>query len=587
MGKRSTSASNRSLVPRCLVDRLYAIRTWSFYLAMQTKASTRTNARKHTKQFSNRFVAVVCGLLLSQVSLAQAPETQIESPVSKLTQSFLERLSFNINAFQVLGDNPLTDSVTQSLIAPYLGEDRGIDDIEIAADVLKQALTDKGFNFHQVSFPLQELTDGVVDLQINRYTIGEILVKGNNFYSDNNIIASMPRLISGSSPSTKVIARTIQLANQSSAKRVRLTLQSGEVVNEINASVTVVDKKPLVISAWINNTGSDISGDFRVGTSAAHANLFGLDHSGSLTFITSPEGINDVQQIAASYRIPFYKIGGSVSLLAVQSGVETGIVADVFDVAGRGEIYGIGYSHTLPNIGSYTQGFSLQLTDKLFDNDISFQGVQLLDDVRSRALALSYNGSWKNNKGLRLGASIVGSSNVDGGAFNNADSYLAARAGADNNWRKFNLGVNLQYTSGEWLYTAAAKYGSSSDRLITGEQFSVGGTSSLRGLEERELGGDKGYQLNLQAWAPEIITGLRPIAFIDAGQVHNNQPLEGEIDSESVVSVGVLLNWNPISKVNASASYGYLIDGIDSADELSDASRDGDSKLHFNLTYRF
>jgi hemolysin activation/secretion protein len=274
-------------------------------------------------------------------------------------------------------------------------------------------------------------------------------------------------------------------------------------------------------------------------------------------------------------------------LLAVQSGVETGIVADVFDVAGRGEIYGIGYSHTLPNVGSYTQGFSLQLTDKLFDNDISFEGIQLVEDVRSRVLALSYNGSWKNNKGLKLGASIVGSSNVDGGAFNNADSYFAARAGADNDWRKFNIGVNLQYTSGEWLYTAAAKYGSSSDRLITGEQFSVGGTSSLRGLEERELSGDKGYQLNLQAWAPEIIKGLRPIVFIDAGQVYNNQPLEGEVDSESVVSVGVLLNWNPISKVNVSASYGYLIDGIDSADELSDASRDGDSKLHFSLTYRF
>jgi hemolysin activation/secretion protein len=578
MRKRSTSASNKSLVLRCLVERLYALDTWAFCFAMHAKAS---------KQFSTRSVAVVCGLFLSQVSFAQAPETQAESPVSKLTQGLLERISFNINAFQVLGDNPLTDSFTQSLIAPYLGEGRGIDDIEIAADVLKQALTDKGFNFYQVSFPEQELTDSVVDFQINRYTIGKILVKGNDFYSDNNIIASMPRLIAGSSPSTQVIARTIQLANQSSAKRVRLTLQPGEVVNEIDASVTVVDKKPLVISSWINNTGSAISGEFRVGASAAHANLFGLDHSGSLTFITSPEGINDVQQIAASYRIPFYKIGGSVSLLAVQSGVETGIVADVFDVAGRGEIYGIGYSHTLPNISSYTQGFSLQLTDKLFDNDISFQGIQLVEDVRSRVLALSYNGSWKNNKGLKLGASIVGSSNVDGGAFNNADSYFAARAGADNDWRKLNIGVNLQYTSGDWLYTAAAKYGSSSDRLISGEQFSVGGTSSLRGLGERELSGDKGYQLNLQAWAPEVINGLRPIAFIDAGRVYNNQPLEGEIDSESVVSVGVLLNWNPVSKVIASASYGYLIDGIDSADELSDASRDGDSKLHFNFTYRF
>jgi hypothetical protein len=77
MGKRSTSASNRSLVLRCLVERLYALDTWAFCFAMQTKASM---------QFSTRSVAVVCGLFLSQVSFAQAPEAQAESPVSKLTQ---------------------------------------------------------------------------------------------------------------------------------------------------------------------------------------------------------------------------------------------------------------------------------------------------------------------------------------------------------------------------------------------------------------------------------------------------------------------------------------------------------------------
>ena len=294
-----------------------------------------------------------------------------------------------------------------------------------------------------------------------------------------------------------------------------------------------------------------------------------------------------MQQLAASYRIPLYRFGGNLNFIAVQSNVDTGTAGGIFDVAGRGEVYGVGYSHLLASIGSYKHGLSLQLSDKLFDNDIKFLGEQLLEDVRSRPLALSYQGSWKTRGGLQLSGSLSATSNLSGGEFNNQRFYGLSRNGADNDWSKFALGLNLQLTRKKWLYLATAKVAISSDRLISGEQFSVGGTSSVRGLEEGELRGDEGYLLNLQVWAPAVAKGLRPVAFLGAGKVRNNDPIEGELISESVVSAGVLVNWNPINKVTASASYGYLLDGIDDQDPLSTVSRDGDSKVHFNLTYRF
>jgi hypothetical protein len=48
-----------------------------------------------------------------------------------------------------------------------------------------------------------------------------------------------------------------------------------------------------------------------------------------------------------------------------------------------------------------------------------------------------------------------------------------------------------------------------------------------------------------------------------------------------------MMNWNPSSKISASASYGYLLDGIDGATDPTTASLDGDGKLHFNFSYRF
>ena len=527
------------------------------------------------------------GLVLNQPSLAQTENTEAQSPITKLTQGLYERVSIDVDSFKIVGDNPLSQAKTKSVLAAYLGKDRGIDDIEGAADSLEKAILAAGYSFYRVTFPPQELSDGVVELLVKAYVIGKVSVKGNKHFLESNIVASLPRLQVGQSPTIKSISRALRMANQNGSKRVRLSFAPGSGSNEIDAVISVVDRKPVAVSTWLNNTGSDATGDYRVGFSAAHANLFGRDHNASLSFITSPEGVNEVQQIAASYRIPLYRLGGNLNFIAVRSNVDTGTVAGVFDVAGRGEVYGVGYSHLLASIGSYKHGLSLQLSDKLFDNDIKFQGEQLLEDVRSRPLSLSYQGSWTTRGGVQLSGSLSSTSNLSGGEFNNQRSYALSRIGADDDWNKFVVGLNLQLSRKNWLYSAAAKIAISSDRLITGEQFAVGGTSSLRGLEERELRGDEGYLLNLQAWAPEVAKGLRPVAFLDAGKVRNNDPIEGEIESESVVSVGVLFNWNPIDKITASASYGYLLDGIDDPDPLSTVSRDGDSKVHFNLTYRF
>jgi len=522
------------------------------------------------------------GLLFTQPVLAQS-----DGSVSRLTQSLTERVEFDVNRFNIIGDNPISPSKTKAILAKYTGANRGIDDIENAADALEQVMTAKGLSFYRVSFPPQELSDGDVDLLVTRYKIGKINVKGNNYYSNRNIQSSLPLLRRGESPSTKGIARALRVANQNSAKRVRVTLAPGEVGNEIDANVVVKDQKPLVLSTWLNNTGTDSSGDYRVGASVAHRNLFGLDHNASLTFITSPEGVSDVRQFAASYRIPLYSLGGSLNFVAVNSDVDTGIVADVFDVAGRGEVYGVGYSHVLSSIGIYNHGLQLQVQDKLFDNDVQFLGQQIIEDVRSRPLALTYQASWGNGKGFDWSGTVSATTNLSGGSFNNARSYDLARAGATDDWTKIDLDANYQYKLKEWLYTAALKISISDDRLITGEQFAVGGSTSVRGLGERELRGDEGYQINLQAWAPPIYKNVRPVAFLDIGHVSNNDRIGGEFSSEDVMSIGVLVNWNPTNRISASASYGYLIDGIDSSDAVEGSSEDGDGQLHFNLTYRF
>lgn len=124
--------------------------------------------------------SVVIAMTLVCSLLGQACFAQPQRPVERLTQGLTERIEFNVNKFNVIGDNPLSESKTNTILAPFLGESRGIDDIENAADALEKVMLEKGSSVYRVSFPPQELTDGTIDLKVTRYKTSDTKVKGTN-----------------------------------------------------------------------------------------------------------------------------------------------------------------------------------------------------------------------------------------------------------------------------------------------------------------------------------------------------------------------------------------------------------------------
>ena len=160
-------------------------------------------------------------------------------------------------------------------------------------------------------------------------------------------------------------------------------------------------------------------------------------------------------------------------------------------------------------------------------------------------MTINYSGSWGNGKAVEWSGFASYTANQSGGSFNNARSYNVSRIGAVDNWFKIELGVSYRYTARNWLYSGVVKYSATSDRLITGEQFAVGGANNLLGLNERELRGDEGYLVNLQAWAPPITKTLRAVLFADIARLENNRAVNDEYLTENVSAVGVMMNWNP------------------------------------------
>ncbi|MEE9448058.1 MAG: ShlB/FhaC/HecB family hemolysin secretion/activation protein, partial [Arenicellales bacterium] len=409
-----------------------------------------------------------------------------------------------------------------------------------------------------------------------------------DFFSDDNLKRSLPQLKAGATPNSKTLTRVLAVANANSAKRTQLTFGRGEQAGTMDAQINVKDNHPEQIFSWLNNTGNAQSTKTRLGVAYAHRNVADLDHQFSMSATISPEDTHKIQQFGASYRIPVYSMAGIVNVLAAKSEADTGRVADAFDVSGGGKTFGIGYTQILNKMGAYRQQVQLNLYDKLFDNNIDFEGRNIGQDVRSRPLSVAYQGEWNKNGWTGL-VNVSHTMNQSGGSVNDAQSYAASRVGAEQDWQKTNALLQFEYlTQTQWQLGLSLAAQSSSDALIAGEKMGLGGVSGLRGFEERETSFDEAYLLNLNAWMPtkkNVSIG----AFYNTGHGSMHFPQAGETGSDTLSSAGLGLRWNWRSQFLMDLYYGHVLDGVENAlgEAVQTGTQKGDGKLHFNLMYRF
>ncbi len=286
-----------------------------------------------------------------------------------------------------------------------------------------------------------------------------------------------------------------------------------------------------------------------------------------------------MQQGAIIYSWPVYRVSGDVGAYAVQSEVDSGVIANAFEVAGRGVFFGLSYTQHLDVIGRYSQKASAGVENKAFENDVSFQGSQLGTDVRSVPLSLSYLGNFRSVN-YETGFSLTYASNLSTGSNNDDATYDVTRAGARADWDALRYKANFGYFfTGGWSARFALA-GQAADRpLIPGEQFGVGGATSVRGFDERAVSGDSGTRISLEAGTPPFF-GIHGKLFYDAGRVELENAQPGEIASEQISSVGIGAAWRWRRFVSLNVDAAEVIDGTTSV-------KDGETKAHVSLYARF
>lgn len=508
---------------------------------------------------------------------------------------------FNVSGFAVEGANPLTDEVTQKILKPYAGTHTGIERLQEAALALEESLRAAGFGFYRVVLPPQDI-GGTIRLQIFKFPLGRVTVKGNQYFSIDNVLRGIPQLKGGETPNTQALARDLAVTNDNPSKRVDVTFKQGEAADTIDADVTVKDSRPWSGFAMLNNTGNQSTGRYRATFGLTHANLFDRDHQATLTYTLSPtESFEKVKQFGGYYKVPIYAWGGMLTAYFTYSSANSGVIANAFNVTGRGRFMGVQYTQHLPPVGDYRSYVSVGIDDKLFLNDknvFAATGVPLTPNYRTNPVTISYTGRFEKKWGL-AGYKVDYARNLPLGNGNSTSSYAefdasrflgANRVGASANWEvlRYSADASLLLPR-EWMLSLRLAGQHSLRRiLVPGEQFGVGGAMSVRGLEERLVAGDTGLTTNVELWSPEVFTGTRLLAFYDYGRMQQYQAhlAPGSIERASLGSVGVGVRWFLGDRASASLDFAHVLFGLDQLTLPTFVSKTAD-RLHFNLMLRF
>lgn len=488
---------------------------------------------------------------------------------------------FEISRFEVSGNSLLSAGEIEGALAPFTGKGRDFGDVQRALESLEALYHARGYKVVTVQLPEQELDGGVVRLEVQQTRIGKVTVEGNRRFSDANIRHSLPSLREGETPNLTQVSANLKLANENPAKKVKLSLGSGAADATVDARIDVVDERPWTVMANFDNTGNRETGKTHAGLVLQHANLWGRDHVASLQYTTTVEEPSQVAVWGLGYHVPLYAQGAALDLYASYSDVDSGVVsAGLFDLAvsGRGAVFGARYTTLLDRRSLGERELEgrllLGLEVKAYKNSVLFFDQDFGNDVTVRPLSIGYQGRVALENGeANFAATLL--RNIPGGARGAQQDFTAARMGAKAGYTALRLAGAWSRALGasDWVARVLANGQYSPDALVPGEQFGAGGSTSVRGFDERALAADSGLGLNLETYTPNLCSRsgwqCRLLGFYDIAYGRRNKALPGELRSATISGAGIGLRFSLGSAASLQADYGRVVNegALGSADK--------------------
>ncbi|MBQ7883459.1 MAG: ShlB/FhaC/HecB family hemolysin secretion/activation protein [Phascolarctobacterium sp.] len=435
-------------------------------------------------------------------------------------------LRFEVKEVRVTKSELLSVEELRSLVAFEGVQMMTVKDLQEIVDKINAAYLAKGVQTAQAVLPPQVIKDGVVYIRLIEGHYGEIKVQGNkrilSGYVQDRVTAKQGEL-----SDLNQLQKDLLLYNNTNNHRLSAELVPGKEVGTSDLVLTLHElENPWSSYFFVDNANQDESGLYRVGFMSAAYGLSGADDRLVVNPIFTEGSVSGM----LAYDAPISNEGTRATFSYSRNRVKIidGQFED-FDIKAYSNDLAIGINHPL-NVTALTKVDFFAEAHRKWSNT-TYSGWDIADNetnlLKAGLNARSYdkNGLWF----VQLSVSDYDSElkvrerEVSG-------NYYGAYV-----MRRQNL-PNDTYL----LLRAYGQYTNEKD-LPSSEQFSVGGIATVRGYEESELSGDKGYFASLEYGFPlsKDKQSLRGFVFYDYGAVYNSYNLYSDRSYISSTGAGL------------------------------------------------
>lgn len=511
---------------------------------------------------------------------------------------------FMIAAFDISGVKILDPAAIERAVYPFVGPDRGSEDVESARKAVQDAYTAKGYESVQVDIPPQPVelfNQGVVQLRVTEAPVGEVRVAGTKYHSPERVMQQMASLEPGRPLNLKTLQTDLANANRFPDRTITPSFKAGQTPGTVDVELKVKDELPVHGNIEISNDHSPSTRPLRVTASLRYTNLWQLGHTISASYIVAPQARKQTEVFSGAYNAPI--LGTPWTLVAFGYKSNSNIAAlGGSNVLGNGYQIGFRAMYRLPAEKTY-QSLSFGVDYKNFKQDIFVAGqAASRAPIEYMPLSLGYSLSAGNDKetldvnlaatlGLRVFKKFgcfTTDPNADPATCIRYDQFKNKDLDATENFAHLNLDLSYSRILPKDFIVAGRLSAQLADsHLVTNEQFAGGGQTSVRGYYQSEAVGDNGISVSaelrspsLAPYLPGFVDELRIFPFIDYAYVKIKRPLPDQQSMFELLGVGGGIRMRFVNHISGEFSVGVpLINGS--------STRRGDLRSMFSAKGEF
>lgn len=453
--------------------------------------------------------------------------------------------SIVVKKFEIIGDHILTPEIINQVVQPYLFHPISFVELLEVQNKITQLYIDRGYITTGAFIPPQTIEDRTIKIQIIEGKIEDIKISGlkrlkPQYVLSRLAIATKPPLNQNELLNALQLLQLDPLIAQISAE-----LSAGIDPGTSFLQINVQEADPFALGFRLDNQRNPSVGSMRRQVELNYHNLLGWGDRFHVSYVNT-DGSNSLDDL--SYAVPINARNGKIELIHSRSNSE--IISGEFqtlDIDTQSRYYELTYRQPLHQ--TPTQDFTLGFAFSRQDSATTLNDIPV---------------------GLSRGATIDGKTNISALRFwqeysdRNSQQAYAIRS-------QFNFGIdvfnptinendvpdsNFFTWRGQAQYLRLLNPNTSlllrsdlqlADRcLVSLEQFSSGGESSVRGYAQDTLLGDNGLFLSVElrntiARIPKWNTSLELIPFVDLGRIWNSDNVQLEKNTLSSLGLGLQL----------------------------------------------